>query len=271
MKTAVGSVIYSQADEYIGDFLESLRMQSIQNFTIILISDDIEELSFRRKYDNYVRFFGKRLLFISTKEITPEPYKLRIELLIISRKMGIDLLVLCDCDDKCSLNRIEETQKAFQTDISFLYNGIKDFNGNNVMPELPSATDSFMQILECNYLGLSNTAIIMKNLSETFLQSLYKGKTKIFDWYLFSRILLDGGGGRKIDGCYTCYRIHRNNIARIPASTVMSLEREKEVKLEHYTLLSEYAPIYLNLVQKYKNITLETGINGLSFWWGQLS
>ncbi|MBD5492125.1 MAG: glycosyltransferase family 2 protein [Lachnospiraceae bacterium] len=271
MKTAVGSVVYSEAIEFIDDFLESLRIQSTQDFDIILISDNIAESYFRQKFEKYILFFDERIIFIPTREMTPEPYKLRIELLKISRTLGIDLLVLCDCDDICSANRVEATRKAYQTDIVFLYNELKDFNENNVMPELPLITNDFMQISEYNYLGLSNTAVILKNLNESFLQSLYKGKTPIFDWYFFSRILLDGGMGKRIDRCCTYYRIHQNNIAGIPDKKAESLEREKKVKLEHYLLLSEYMPICLELEEKYKNIELKAKGDGLMFWWGQLS
>lgn len=271
MKVAVGSVIYSGAIEFIDDFLESLRIQTTQDFDIVLVSDDIAETYFQRRFQKYIYFFGERIVFIPTKEKFPEPYKLRIELLKASKDMGVDLLVLCDCDDICSTNRIEETRSACRADITFLYNELRDFNENDVMPKLPSMTNYFMQISEHNYLGLSNTAVLLRNLSDIFLKSLYKGKTNIFDWYFFSRILLDGGIGIKVDRCHTYYRLHENNIVGIADSSLVSLEREKRVKLEHYLLLREYASACLELEEKYKNIELTTEKNGLVFWWGRLS
>jgi hypothetical protein len=83
-------------------------------------------------------------------------------------------------------------------------------------------------ILECNYLGFTNCAININQISREFIDSLYEGRTEIFDWYLFSRILLNGGKGKRINGTATLYRLYDNNIAGIPKHTKKALEKENQ-------------------------------------------
>lgn len=110
---------------------------------------------------------------------------------------GFDFLILSDSDDMLSPNRVECYLSALNPQYSFYYNDLIDFNGQMIMPVLPAETISWKQIEEENFLGLSNTGIWLKNFSLQFINSLNTGDTKIFDWYLYSRILLAGMSGKK--------------------------------------------------------------------------
>ena len=139
------------------------------------------------------------------------------------------------------------------------------------MPNMPNTTNTILQILECNYLGLTNTALIMSKMSKEFIESLFEGKTQIFDWYLFSRIMLAGGKGEKIDNTVTYYRIYHENVAGIPTNSLEELRKEIEIKIEHYKLLQKYDDAYSSLIVKYCNIVLDTYIDHKEtfvFWWG---
>jgi hypothetical protein len=143
------------------------------------------------------------------------------------------------------------------------------------MQELPPKTENVDLILECNYLGLSNCAINMKRISREFVDSLYEGRTEIFDWYLFSRILLNGGKGKRINGTATLYRLYDNNIVGIPKYTKKALEKEKKIKIEHYQLLKKYDSRYLELINKYENTDIvlkqdSASHNKLGYWWDML-
>lgn len=274
MKTAIGSVVYSQGLAYISDFLESLKNQSTQDFSIILLNDDIEETIFEKEFSFYIMFFGRRMRVYHTRKKFAQPYKLRIELLKVAKQLDVDLLILCDCDDKCADNRVKENQKGYDTGLSFLYNEFRSFDGKKIMPVMPSITDTIAQIQECNYLGLANTALIMNKMNNDFIESLDEGKTKIFDWYLFSRIVLTGGKGKKIENTVTYYRIYQKNLAGIPSYSLKELEKEIEIKKEHYELLKKYDSTYAELMEKYKNIELNVCIGhkvSPVFWWGQLT
>lgn len=273
MNTAIGSVVYSQGIEYIGDFLESLKKQSVQDFSIILLNDDIEGNIFEKNYSSYLTYFGSRIQVISTQKICPQPYELRVELLEIAKKLDIDLLVLCDCDDICAKTRIEENQKTYDENLFFLYNEFRSFEGERIMPTMPNITNTITQIQEHNYLGLSNTALIMNRMSSKFIRSLKNGKAPIFDWYLFSRIILEGGTGKKVKGAITYYRIYQHNLAGKPQNELKELEKELEVKKRHYELLKKYDSTFERLIRKYDNLDLNKYITSEkvpSFWWGQL-
>lgn len=274
MSTVVGSVIYKQAIEYIDDFLESLKDQTDQNFDVLLLNDNVEEELFLKIFEKYIQYFGDRLKVLKMKMIIQKPYILRIELLKTVKSYGYDLLVLCDCDDKCALNRVENCKMAYGSERWFFYNELLGFKNEKIMPSMPSITENVMQIGEYNYLGLSNTVLVMSHINEKFIDSLREGDTQVFDWYLFVRILLEGGTGEKINNTFTFYRVHSANIAGISDRTLVDFKKEIAVKKQHYKLLKKYSPAFEELFQKYANLKLDEYSNmeksSLSYWWGNL-
>ena len=203
------------------------------------------------------------------------PFELRIELLFEALARRTDLLILLDCDDLAKDNRVSEIVKQFDDKYDFFYNDLILFDGTSAMPELPKITNKVDYLLEQNYLGLSNCAINMKHVKEEFIESLREGMIKIFDWYLFSRMLLSGMTGKYIGNTETYYRIYANNIAGIPRHSIREFEKEKEIKLEHYELLKKYDQRYGKLIEKYKNLDINKcrigTNNSVYFWWGMLS
>lgn len=271
MKMAIGSVVYSQGIGYISDFLESLKNQSTQDFSIILLNDDIEEKLLEKEFSFYIMYFGQRMQIFHTQKKFSRVYELRIELLKIAKQSDIELLILCDCDDKCASNRVEESKRGYDAGLCFLYNELRSFDGRPIMPNMPNTTNNITQIQECNYLGLSNTALIMSKINKEFIESLFEGKTQIFDWYLFSRIMLAGGKGKKLENTVTYYRIYHENVAGIPINSLKEVKKEIEIKIEHYKLLQKYDDAYSSLIVKYSNIDLDTYIGHKEtfvFWWG---
>lgn len=273
MSIVIGSVIYKKAMRYLEDFLNSLKNQTMQNFDIILINDGIDEKLFFTKFKKYIHFFGDRIKVIKAYANAFQPYLLRIQLLEIVKKFGYTFLVLCDCDDICALNRIEMSQINFETERWFFYNELFSFDDKEIMPPMPLITEDFMQVLEYNYLGLTNTMLVMKYLSDEFIESLKEGDTEVFDWYLYSRILLAGGTGEKIENTHTYYRIYQENIAGTVTVTEANIKREKQIKQEHYNLLKKYNPVFEELLNKYKNLNIDgkyVDNKGSFYWWGIL-
>lgn len=269
MKVAVGSVIYNKAFAYLRDFFMSLEKQTDQAFYILLVNDDVpaeklnlllSEVSFRDRIR--VVSGDKRML----------PFELRIELLKAAQQWGVELLLLADCDDRMSETRVECYKKQGCSECSFFYNEIVDFEDRPVMPCMPERTSAIETIGECNYLGLSNTGLWLSHFDTAFWDSLKEGKTKIFDWYLFSRLLSDGKYGMKIDGCKTIYRIHDENLAGRSEWTLECLKRELDVKKEHYELLKKYDPYYEKLADRYSQLVPDAFFTGQGpdkrFWWG---
>lgn len=274
MKCAVGSVVYKEAEEYLYDFFGSLLKQNSHDFDIILLNDNYKLSEINKKVSDYFGEYKNQITIINSSTETNEPFQLRIRLMEEIKRRNYDLLIFADCDDCLSENRVECIQKSYDKKYTFYYNEIKDFQGNYVMPVMPDNTTSIMNVGEQNYLGLSNTAVNLNYLSEEFIKSLYEGQTLIFDWYLFSRILLNGAIGTKVNNCYTFYRLHDNNIAGKTSEGNKALEKEIKVKLQHYNLLAKHHPYYKGLLEKYKNISIDSlkyNEDAIDvYWWGMI-
>lgn len=264
MKIAVGSVLYPAAEKYLEEFFESLDRQTYGIFDFLLLNDGVIK---NRVMDYYFCKWAGRLELADFSGKGYAPYQLRIELLKRAKALGYELLILCDCDDKYPVNRVERIVEECSDDYSFYYNEIRSFSGNTLFPKLPEVTDSVEKILEENYLGLSNTALMLRKLSNSFLDSLQEGNTKIFDWYLFSRILLDGGVGRMVADTCSYYRLHENNVAGI----CPEIKKELEIKIRHYELLAGHDCRYKELVDLYKQANIldekEQEPTEAQFWW----
>lgn len=275
MKVTVASVVFWEALAFFDDFVISLQKQDCQEFDVLLINDNIPMDVLADRLKIYKKSFADRLHIVDKSTHKLLPYELRIELLFEALAGGTELLILLDCDDMAKSNRISEVMKQYDGKYDFYYNDLFLLNGMNAMPRLPEITDKIDYLLEHNYLGLSNCAINMKHIKEEFIESLREGVTQVFDWYLFSRMLLAGMTGRRVDNTGTYYRIYVNNTAGLSKYTESELEKERNIKLKHYELLRKYDERYRELIDKYEKLDIgrcRTGTNtGVYFWWGMLS
>lgn len=267
---AVGSVIYQSAYGYIDDFLDSLENQTYKDFQVILINDDILEKDLNKVLDRHTEILNK--ICIVCLGGGQEIYQTRIELFKNAKSLGTKLLILGDCDDFFSEDRVEKTVKCYEenADYGFFYNDIVLLTGEKMMKDLPDETCNAEDIIEFNYLGLSNSALNLDLLEDSFLDSLHKGNTKIFDWYLFSRMLLSMIKGKYVKDTSTYYRIHDNNLAGISGNGHEAIKKEYSVKLEHYRLLACENELFLKYYQKYENLDCSKVVankNEKGFWW----
>nr|WP_297767866.1 glycosyltransferase family A protein [uncultured Butyrivibrio sp.] len=264
-KVCFGSVIYTSAIKFADDFLRSLEAQTNRDFTLLLVNDDVDEKELMGLLNRY----NIKNKIVSYQEQL-SPAELRIRLLLEAKKDGVDYLVLGDIDDYFSVNRVETCVENLdrQKKISFVYNDLYESNGDRIMPELPLEVGDYGDILNHNYLGLSNTALNLSHLSFDFLDSLHGIKTHVFDWYLFSRLLLNGAEGRFVNDTCTYYRFHENNFVGMPSNTADLLEKELQVKEEHYKLLSKFSDNYMLMYKAYfdRNYRLNSA-QRLYYWW----
>lgn len=275
MKVTVASVVFWEALAFFDDFVISLQKQDCQEFDVLLINDNIPMDVLADRLKIYKKSFADRLHIVDKSTYKLLPYELRIELLFEALAGGTELLILLDCDDMAKSNRISEVMKQYDGKYDFYYNDLFLLNGMNAMPRLPEITNKIECLLECNYLGFSNCAINMRHIKEEFIESLKEGTTEIFDWYLFSRMLLAGMTGKRIGNTGTYYRIYVNNIAGISKCTISELEKERHIKLKHYGMLKKYDGRYRELIEKYENPDICRCRIGSDtdayFWWGMLS
>lgn len=267
MKIKFGSVIYKGAADYFNDFVSSLKDQSNKGFEVLLINDDYGE----NEQKELERQMGKLRYIISKPLKRTTPAKLRVELMRRAKMDNADLLVLGDCDDYFSADRVESVKRAYIKDrnAAFYYNPILDFEGNPIMDLLPGGVYDYSSIGEYNFLGLSNTAINLNMISESEIDSMEEFEGKVFDWYFFSRILLLGKYGIKMNSGKTFYRIHAGNIAGAPKYSEEKIRAEIEVKRNHYYQLKKYDRYYQEKYEQYcSGDSLVIHDKGSSrFWW----
>lgn len=247
-KIIFGSVVYKSAEKYLKDFLTSLEQQGNELFSILLLNDDIGDDDLK----SIVSPYALHIECIKYRNRTP--VQLRIELLRQAKLRQADLLILGDCDDYFSHNRVQNIINTYEEhlDKAFFYNDLVNMNGERLMPELPKEVIRFENIGEYNFLGLSNTAVNIDKLSYEFIESLKEYHYYIFDWYFYSRILLLGLSGVKVQNCNTIYRLHENNIAGIAEMSYADIEREITVKKQQYECLEKYNFYYALKLQRYR-------------------
>jgi len=270
MKVLFGTVVYNSAWKYRQEFIDSLNAQADCEFDILVINDNVEKSEI------------KDLTEKATRKITvihkPHPMsiaELRVFLLFTAKSMGYDLLILGDFDDVFSKNRVSCTIQQYSSDYAIYYNSLYTFQNQAVFHNLPDTLDGYTDILEYNVLGLSNTAINLNMLDINFIASLSEGNTIVFDWYLYSRLLLDGMKAKLVKKAITYYRIHENNIAGSATADEANILKEIEIKIKHYNLLKKYNPVFSKKSNQYKAILKNNYLQYLSrenngYWWSKI-
>ncbi len=263
---AFGSVIYNKAKEYLPDFFASLSRQTCKDFLLLLLNDGIK----KEDLDQYLESYPGKIRIV-TADDGKSPAELRLDLIMLAKEMNIELLVLGDCDDVFSDNRIQKLESLYKgnPDFSFYYNTIVTLDKTEELQELPPEIHDFRGIGESNFLGLSNTAL---NLEKIVYPYRYHFEGEIFDWYFFSRLLLDGLTGLFAEGCCTYYRIHGENIAGIADNNRADIEKEVQVKRFHYDHLMKYDDYYRKLSELYHhNGWIIRKKEGKGFLWWNLT
>ena len=264
MKVLFGTVVYPDASKYMDDFFDSLDRQTYKDFRLLIISDgvaisDIKDII--SKYNIAVE------IVVADEGMTPAA--LRMQLLLEAKIKAADVIVLGDIDDTFSENRVEKVVETFNAnpEAGFVYNDLLLPDKTVIMPPLPAKTYDIEDILEYNYLGLSTTAICISKLTEDFIKSLGDCKSFVFDWYLYCRLLLFGLNGVKATNAETYYRIYDNNFAGVPTNIPENIEKELNVKKNHFDALSKYDDRYKRLLDSYNNGKYQFLKQDRYFWW----
>jgi len=276
MRVVFGSVIYNERIEFIDDFLDSLNKQNYPDFDIIFINDDLNNLKI-----NYIvnKLIQKTIICNVNKKLKPN--ELRVELIKQSKIKEYDLLILGDFDDTFSEDRVSSIINEFEASYGFFYNDLFYFNNKRLFfDKLPNLTLNIKNILECNYLGLSNTSINLKLIDDYMIKELNNCMSPIFDWYMYSLFLSKGIVGKKINQGFTSYRLHSNNIAGLKKDKNEAILQEIEIKMLHYSSLKKINLVFEELYYNYNelkkkveigmNITKYLCKNTSNYWWGNI-
>jgi len=279
MKTCFGTVIYKQARPYFDDLINSLKNQTDKEFDLMLVNDnyntdELKEMGILTDGDqksSLIPDLKGQVILIDLQQAGVTIPETRIAMLTAARVLGYDLLISGDADDKVSTDRVEAYKAAYQLDktAAFFYNKLITENGETVFKSLPESVRDARNIAQCNFIGLSTSGIAIQKLSFDFLESLEEGKTPVFDWYLFTRILMDVGGGRLVNEASTIYRIYQDNLVGI----VRDINKEYQTKKTHYSLLAPRYDYFKNLLTKLEAIqcdSIQPNINHQGYWWSDI-
>lgn len=266
-----GSVVYDGAIEFLDDFINSINKQTFDEFDVLLINDNIES----NVFEFYANKIIKRRVYIIGPVYTKTPAELRVMLVLEAKKRGYDLLVLGDCDDTFESNRIEYIcKKKMQfPNYCFYYNNLCLKNGESCFRKLPNKTLTIDKILQFNYLGLSNNAINISMIDKEWIYTLFEFDSFVFDWYLFSRILLSGGQGILVDDTFTIYRLHENNFVGVGSNSTEMIRKEYIVKKKHYCMLAKYSKQIADLYGKINRVDVKKISSNRAkqgFWWSNI-
>lgn len=270
IKILFGTVLYPQSYQFFEKFMSSIKHQTYKDFDLLIIYEEIN----KKDIEPFIKGFQGLVLYKKIEAGKPI-YLSRCMLLEIAKIMKYDLLILGDSDDYFYENRVERYLESYDDSYVAYYNHLVDFENNRIFPELKEVT-LLDDLIEKNYLGLTNTGINLNRLNSDILKKMYLGKTNIFDWYMFSILLNCVGNAKLVPNTGTYYRIYSNNIA----DNRKDIRKEINVKLNHYQLLLPYEPFHSYflrykaidnsitvklLLEKYQNV------NRKLFWWNSIS
>jgi len=235
VNTLVLTVNYNGVESFTSDYFKSIDTQDTGQFDLLIINDNVAspELTGLNISVDEIMIQGRK-----------KPSLIRFDGIRYALKNGYNNLIFSDIDDYFSDNRISVSIEELQNN-NFVFNEISLVNQNSELIEenyLYSLTvanyiESYRQIIDYNYLGLTNTGVNLK-----FLTNFYIPENIIaVDWWIFTILLLNGAKGRYIDNATTFYRQFDNNLVGIKKPlNEKRLETGIHVKYLHYHHIHDY-------------------------------
>ncbi len=267
MEVVFGSIIFDSNDKMVTDFFDTLKNQDTDDFDILLINDHFPKDKLDKILDKYNTLKDRiTLVDVCGKQTF---YENRCMLIKQAKEKGYDLLVRGDFDDVYANDKVSSYIKQFDDNYAFFYNDIY-VNNQSIFEVLPDACTDFKQIGQYNFVGEGACAINLHHIDTSLLYKLGRGKTNVFDWYLFTTLLLANLKGKRIDSGYTFYNLYDGNMAGVPSKNLKTINREIEIKRLHYSLLKDQDDYFLDLYEKYMddvNINITNDLDKY-YWWG---
>jgi hypothetical protein len=244
-KTAVIGVIYLAVEKYLKEYLQSLSIQSCQEFDLLLANDGMKNA------EEYLADYSNSL---TIHNIKGTPSEIRIKLIKITLQSGYKKVIFTDCDDTLENNRVEQTNKLLDRN-EIVANEINITNEagkiaqeqyfSNRIPVESIITKE--QLCNSNMMGLSNTAATDEVLT-TVVKQIESREVVAFDWLFWTIALLNNYQAKFTTSTTTNYRVYPKNIAGLPQPiNKESVLRGLAIKEKHYNELSSYNSQYSHL------------------------
>ena len=106
-------------------------------------------------------------------------------------------------------------------------------------------------------------------IDDAFLDTLSEGDCPVFDWYFYTRLLMDVGAGKLVKNAPTIYRIHDGN----QVGLTHNVDQEYQVKLTHYNNLAKRYPYFKHLYDDLKALDIskiDTSKSHNGYWWSNI-
>lgn len=246
-KIIYATVVYSckAFDVYLRDYLESVFMQSDKYFEVLILIDDADTESVRKMIEVYNS--GNRPVHIYTEKEKKTPVALRKQLIDLSHGLGADVLVFSDFDENVALNRVEEVRKNIDNyafafnDFYIVDNNLQRMHEKSFFSErdIPKVLSDWRDIRSFNYVGLGSMAL---NLAVyNYAELIFPDNIEVLDWFIATKVLLDGGNGISLKSTYANYRQHEDSFVGFNFKlTEAKLEQGLRVKKNHYMYFKDY-------------------------------
>ena len=247
-KVLAFTVVYPQAEKYIGDFIKCLSQQTFSYFDVLIVNDRCNQEDISEAFSA----FNTHL--INSNESPSKNRQIGIE---YAFNNNYDYLVFCDIDDWFLPNR-------FETSLYYIKNADIVVNNLNIVGEhRERLCDRYFSfsidtsiVIDSNYLkdknllGLSNTAI---KVQEKALVEFPKD-ISIGDWYYYSICAERGLTIVYCDDALTDYRQHDNNLIGIDDFSVSLFRKLIKLKIEHYSFMNVLYPSYMLLLGEARSL-----------------
>ena len=213
-RLAVSTTVYPQAAPYLDELAASLRDSRTRAHRVYMVNDGLDAMELRE------RFRGLDLVLVPGGG-TPANNRARgFEALI---EDDVKRVVFADADDTFSPDRIEESAKALAHH-AVVFNEIRMDDGVGLLAgRIPAGSRvGWRDILDLNFLGLSNTAVRLDALRPHVERVGHDAD--VVDWPLFTRILHAGVMAFRLPVSETHYRRHPGSFAVLEATSARSAE-----------------------------------------------
>lgn len=265
IKTVIVTFLYPESSVFFGDFINSLKQQTDNQFDLIIFLDQINEKQLEKNFSG---------LNITSKPLSGSIAEIREKGFEYLKSTEYENFILLDADDTMAKNRVETSKRKLKNhdivccDLNIIDESKKVIDENIWSKRLGENfvfDESFIK--NKNILGLGNVCF-NKNILN--LKWYFSNQVIALDWYIFYLILRKN----KLECLFTNetqvnYRQHSNNIAGFKDKSVEEIDKIIKVKKHHYNQLiqdgyTSFDTELLNLEElDYQN----QNYNNYPFWW----
>lgn len=261
-KTCVVTFFYPGIENKINNFFASLKNQSDQKFDLIIILNNKKKFNIPNNKFNIIFFKMNKSIVLS-----------RFEMIKKLKKLSYSSIIFQDADDLMKFNRVEACKKILKKH-DIVVNDLDIFGKKYIKNYLSKRIKNnkiitFKDIIQYNFLGMSNTSVKKKCLDK--IKIPINKKIKIFDWYFWS-IILFNYKGVFTNKTSTKYYVNKKSATCLP--TIANKKIYKKIlsikKLHHKTI----SKLIKNKKLKKNNLFNKNSIpvsSKYNFWWEKIA